>query len=224
MATAMNTMQAQLRELFEQRSRFLAAVSHDLRTPITRMRLRAELIEDDALRERMARDLAEMERMVQETLEFMRDGDRREAVGRVDLNALLEALAEDAVEQGGHVKFEAAGRPVVSTRPLALKRCLSNLLSNAVKYGEQVSMSVTDTTPFVIVVIDDDGPGIPADELERVFEPFYRGNAARGDEGTGLGLSIARAIAESLGATLTLENRESGGLRARLRLPAAGPH
>ena len=224
MATAMNTMQAQLRQLFEQRSRFLAAVSHDLRTPITRMCLRAELIEDDALRERMARDLAEMERMVQETLEFMRDGDRREAVGRVDLNALLEALAEDAVEQGGRVNFEAAGRPVVSTRPLALKRCLSNLLSNAVKYGEQVSMSVTDTTPFVIVVIDDDGPGIPADELERVFEPFYRGNAARGDEGTGLGLSIARAIAESLGATLTLENREAGGLRARLRLPAAGPH
>ncbi len=224
MAKAMNTMQDKIRQLFEQRSRFLAAVSHDLRTPITRMRLRAELIEDDELRERMARDLAEMERMVQETLEFMRDGDRREALGRVDLNALVDALAQDAVEQGGEVVFEPAGRTVVSTRPLALKRCLSNLVSNAVKYGERVSISVTAQASFVSVDIDDDGPGIPDDELERVFEPFYRGNAARGGEGTGLGLSIARAIAESLGATLTLYNREAGGLTARLRLPAAAPH
>jgi signal transduction histidine kinase len=222
-ALAMNSMQRKIRQLFEQRSRFLAAVSHDLRTPITRMRLRAELIDDDELRKRMERDLAEMERMVQQTLEFMRDGDSREAPGKIDLNALLDALVEDIAEQGREVVFEPVGRPVIESRPLALKRCIGNLLSNALRHGVKVELRVMPSAPGISIEVLDDGPGIPEDELEHVFEAFYRLDKSRSDSGTGLGLSIARAIAESLGGSLTLKNRDSGGLVARLVLPGEAP-
>jgi signal transduction histidine kinase len=215
----MNSMQRKIRQLFEQRSRFLAAVSHDMRTPITRMRLRAELIDDDELRTRMERDLAEMERMVQETLEFMRDGDSRETLRKVDLNALLDALVEDIAEQGRTVVFEPIGRPVIESRPLALKRCVGNLLSNALRHGVEVQLRVIPCSRGIAIEVLDNGPGIPQAELERVFEPFYRLDKSRGDTGTGLGLSIAKVIAESLGGSLTLENRDSGGLVGRIELP-----
>lgn len=218
-AAAMNAMQQRIRDLFEQRGHFLAAVSHDLRTPITRMRLRAELIDDAELRERMVRDLDEMQRMVQQTLEFMRDGDSGEPLRKVDLNALLEALVEDVAEGGGTVHFSPRGRPLLETRPLALKRLLENLVANALRHGTRVELSLAEDADAVVIEVVDDGPGIDPAELERVFEPFYRVDAARGDGGTGLGLSIARAIAGSLGGELALANREHGGLVARLRLP-----
>src|SRR5690606_12489270 len=147
----------------------------------------------------MERDLEEMERMVQQTLEFMRDADAREAPRRVDLNAMLEALVEDLAEQGGTVLFEPGERIVIESRPLALKRCLDNLLSTALRHGTRVERSSATTPAGVCIEVLDDGPGIPEAELERVFEPFYRLDKARADGGTGLGLSIARAIAESLG-------------------------
>ncbi len=218
-AAAMNAMQRRLRHLFDERTRFLAAVSHDLRTPITRMRLRTELIEDDELRVRMERDLEEMERMVQQTLEFMRDAGAREAPRRIDLVAMLEALVEDLAEQGATVVFEPGERIVIESRPLALKRCVDNLVSNALRYGTRVELTAAVTPGGVRIEVLDDGPGIPEAELERVFEPFYRLDKARADGGTGLGLSIARAIAESLGGALTLHNREPRGLAARLELP-----
>ena len=219
-ASAMNRMQTRLRQLFDERSRFLAAVSHDLRTPITRLRLRVESIGDDALRARMERDLEEMERMVRETLDFMRDDASREAIGKIDLCAMVEALIDDLAEEGQHVSFEPTSRPVVESRPLALKRCIGNLLANALAYGKNVRVAVAEESGDAVIEVLDDGPGIPESELERVFEPFYRLDESRGDNGTGLGLSIARSIAESLGGSLVLENRRTGGLAARIRLHA----
>ena len=219
MSMAMNTMQRKIRDLFAQRMRFLASVSHDLRTPITRLRLRAESIEDAELRFKVARDLEEMERMVQETLEFMRDGVNQEPLRKVELNALIEALVEDMAEQGQRVEFEPVTRKVINARPLALKRCVGNLLSNAIRYGQDVEIRLLAGPHGARIQVLDNGPGIPDAELKHVFEPFYRSDKARGDGGTGLGLSIARSIAESLGGELNLRNRETGGLEANIDLP-----
>ncbi|KAA3625732.1 MAG: HAMP domain-containing protein [Proteobacteria bacterium] len=222
-ARAMNSMQEKIRQLFEQRSRFLAAVSHDLRTPITRLRLRAELVDDESLRVRMTRDLDEMGRMVQETLEFIRDESSREPMRKVDLNALLEALVEDVSEQVEDVAYEPIERTVVRCRPPALRRALGNLLVNAARHGDHVTLRARIDGGSVVVEVIDDGPGIPEGELERVFEPFYRLDKARGDGGAGLGLSIARAVAESHGGTLTLANRGGGGICARFEWPGGMP-
>ncbi len=221
-ACAMNGMQGKIRKLFEQRSRFLAAVSHDLRTPITRMRLRAELIEDEEQRRKMEQDLAEMESMVQETLEYMRDDASREPLQKTDLGALIEALADDFEAQGLQPVLNWNDvRVVVLARPLALKRCLGNVIANAFHHADNVQIRLTSETGNVCVSILDDGSGIPESELERVFEPFYRLDKSRQDGGSGLGLSIARNIIESLGGSLRLYNRASGGLEARICVPTA---
>ncbi|GJL82797.1 MAG: two-component sensor histidine kinase [marine bacterium B5-7] len=221
LSRAMNTMQTRIRDLFEQRSRFLAAISHDLRTPITRLRLRVEMVEDTELKERLQRDLVEMEAMVQETLEYMRDDASREPLLRIDITALLEAIVDDLLEQGMKVQFDPGDRLVVSSRPRALKRCIENLLFNALRYGKQVELKVESDVEFVHIRIIDDGPGIPDDEIERVFEPFYRLDRARSRAGSGLGLSISRMVIESLGGSVRLNNRESGGLEVNVKLPVS---
>jgi len=220
-ARAFNTMQERLIRYIEDRSRILAALSHDLKTPITRLRLRTELLDDAPLREKFLADLDDMQRMAQASLDFLRGGEDSEPIAPVDLNALLESLQEDAEDIGHEVSIAGAARQPVRCRPLALKRCLANLIDNALKYGQCAEIAVTDTPTRLTLIVRDRGPGIPATELDRVFEPFYRLEHSRSRDtgGTGLGLSIARNVARAHGGELTLRNHPRGGLEAVLELP-----
>ena len=220
-ARAFNTMQQRLSRFIADRTRIFTAMSHDLKTPITRLRLRAELLEDEALRTKFTRDLQEMEAMVTQTLDFMRDADAREAVQRVDAMALLESLQTDYQDSGSRVAIEGGIALPYPGRPLALRRCLTNLVDNAIRYGGQATIRIEDNADRLAIRILDDGPGIPEQELEQAFEPFFRGEASRNREtgGTGLGLGIARNIARAHGGDLVLRNRPEGGLEALLTLP-----
>lgn len=220
-ARAFNTMQARLISYIQNRTRVLAAMSHDLKTPITRLRLRAELLDDPALRAKFTGDLGEMEAMVGATLDFMRGIDAEEPVKPVDMKALLESLQADISETGGQITIESAPLKPYRGKPQALKRCLMNLLQNAIKYGKSAVIAVDDNDERIEIRIRDTGPGIPEPELERVFEPYYRVEGSRNREtgGTGLGLTIARGVAEAHGGQLHLRNRDEGGLEAILILP-----
>jgi len=220
-ARAFNTMQARLARYIRDRTRVLAAMSHDLKTPITRLRLRAELLEDPQARAKFTKDLDEMESMVGATLDFLRGQESGEAVQPVDIGALLESLQADLAEIGGTVRIEGAVRSPFPGRPQALKRCLANLLENAVKYGKSAGVTVDDDGARLEIRIRDEGPGIPPEELEKVFAPFYRveGSRSRETGGTGLGLAIAKSVAEAHGGSLVLRNRAEGGLEAMLVLP-----
>jgi len=220
-AAAFNTMQARLRDYIYERTRILTAVSHDLRTPITRMRLRAELLTDEELKIKLTRDLKEMEDMTNATLSFLRGVEEREPLRSVDLMALLESLETDSVDTGYDVTLQGRVSRPVMLRPRALRRLLDNLVTNAIRYGKKAMVTVEDIGAAVVVRVRDAGPGIPPEELGKVFEPFYRLEAARSQEGggTGLGLSIARNIAELHGGTLILQNHPAGGLEAILTLP-----
>jgi len=220
-AAAFNNMQARLRDYIYERTRILTAVSHDLRTPITRLRLRAELLADEELKAKLVRDLQEMENMTSATLSFLRGFEDREALQSVDLMALLESLETDCRDMGYDVSLHGSiGRPV-PLRPRALRRLLDNLVTNAVRYGKKAMVGVEDLGQTVVIRVRDAGPGIPPTELEKVFEPYYRLDTARSQEsgGTGLGLSIARNIAELHGGKLVLQNHPAGGLEAILTLP-----
>jgi len=220
-AHAFNTMQSRLASYIQERTRILAAMSHDLKTPITRLRLRAELLEDDELRTKFAKDLEEMESMVAATLDFMRGVDNPEQVQPVDIIALLESLQADAAEIGQEVRLEGTSAQPYPCKPAAMKRCLGNLIDNAVKYGKSATVIVNDHDKQLQIRILDQGQGIPETELERVFEPFYRLESSRSRDtgGTGLGLGIARNIAQMHGGDLLLRNRPCGGLEAILTLP-----
>ena len=220
-ARAFNSMQARLAGYLRDRTRVLAAMSHDLKTPVTRLRLRSELLEDPKLRAKFTGDLQEMESMIGATLDFLRGQESGEAVQPVDIGALLESLQADTAEVGGRVEIEGAARAPYPGRPQALKRCLGNLIENAVKYGGSAKVRVDDGDARLEISIEDEGPGLAPAELERVFEPFYRVEASRSREtgGTGLGLTLARAVAEAHGGRLELRNRAEGGLEARLTLP-----
>ncbi len=220
-ARAFNAMQDRLSRYISSRAAILTAMSHDLKTPITRLRLRAELLEPPEAREKFVRDLAEMEAMVNSTLGYMRGLDDREPLRAVDVRALAEALQGDAAELGA--MFDVQGQPIAPLlgKPQGLKRCLQNLLDNALRYGREVELVIEDAADRLTIYVRDRGPGIPQDQLERVFEPFYRLETSRnaGTGGTGLGLSIARNLAQSMGGELTLRNRAGGGLEAALVLP-----
>lgn len=220
-ARAFNTMQNRLIRYLEDRDRILAAVSHDLKTPITRLRLRTELLDESPLRDKFQADLDDMQRMAQASLDFLRGGEDREPMAALDLNALLECLQEDAEEAGHSVQVRGVVDRPVRCRPLALKRCLTNLVDNALKYGQRAEITVTNAPERLTIIIRDQGPGIPVTELENVFEPFYRleGSRSRDTGGVGLGLSIARTIARAHGGELTLRNHPRGGLEAVLELP-----
>ena len=222
-AHAFNTMQQRLSRYLSDRARILTAMSHDLKTPITRMRLRAEALPDEALRARFVHDLGEMEAMVTQTLEFMRDTSSTESAQPVDVTALMESLRGDYADMGKTVAVEGAiGLPVVA-RPHALRRCLANLLDNAIRYGERATLRLEDGKREIVVRVLDEGPGMSPDELAKAFEPFYRGEASRSREtgGSGLGLGIARNIARAHGGEVTLQNRAGRGLEATLTLPRA---
>lgn len=223
-ARAFNTMQQRLAAFIHDRTRILAAVSHDLKTPITRLRLRAELLDAPELRAKFVKDLDEMESMVSATLEFMRGVENREAAQPLDVMALLESLQEDARELGGKVAIEGRALKAFHGHPQALKRCLRNLVDNAVQYGKSATIRVEDAPDRLRICVRDEGPGIPEGELERVFEPFRRleGSRSRATGGTGLGLGVARNIARAHGGDLDLRNIPQGGLEAALTLPRSG--
>jgi signal transduction histidine kinase len=220
-ARAFNRMQSRLQGYIRDRTRVLAAMSHDLKTPITRLRLRAELLDDPEHRRRFTRDLDEMESMVGATLDFLRGLETGEAVKPIDVMALLESLQADIAETGGEVTIEGGATAPYPGKPQALKRCLSNLLENAIKYGKRAHVIVEDEPAHLRIRIQDEGPGLPPEEVERVFEPFYRAEESRSREtgGTGLGLTIARNVAENHAGTLKLLNRPGAGLEACLTLP-----
>lgn len=220
-AHAFNSMQTRLVRYIDDRTRILAAMSHDLKTPITRLRLRAELLEDEDLRQRFEKDLLEMEAMVGETLDFMRGLDSREPLQPIDIMALLESLQADNEEMGRAVSIAGRTAAPFIGAPQLLKRCLSNLLDNALTYGKAARIGVEDRPTDLRIRIRDEGPGLPEAELEKVFEPFYRLETSRNRAtgGTGLGLSIARNIAQALGGEVRLRNHPQGGLEALLSLP-----
>lgn len=221
-ARAFNTMQRRLTRFVEERTRILAAVSHDLKTPITRMRLRLEGMEHSPIKEKFDRDLLDMQAMVQASLDFMRGMAIKEPTRPIDMEALLESLADDAHDLGREVSVTGEAMASYPGKPLALKRCLGNLLDNAVRYGGAAEVVIRDGDGGLLILVRDDGPGLADEELERVFEPFYRVERSRNPEsgGTGLGLSIARNIARAHGGDLTLHNRsDAPGLDAVLSLP-----
>ncbi len=220
---AFNTLQDRLLRYLDSRTQVLAAMSHDLRTPLTRLRLRVESVEEPHLRERFRSDLDEMEALVRGALALFKGVDD-EAFEPVDVNVLFETLVAEYSEVGSAVSIEGSALAPLAARPRALRRCLTNLVDNALKFGKRAMIRVEDGEALVIGVADE-GPGIPDELLERVFEPFYRLESSRSRDsgGTGLGLSIARDIAQAHGGTVTLRNRPEGGLLAELRLPRKAP-
>lgn len=223
-AHAFNLMQARLVAYVRERTSVLAAMSHDLKTPVTRLRLRAELLPDPVQRRKFTQDLEELEAMVAATLDYLRGAQGGEAVQPVDMDALLESVQADLAEAGGVVRLAGRALRPYPGQPGALKRCVRNLAENAVKYGGMASIELRDGPAALEVVVRDRGPGLPPAELERVFEPFYRLEASRGRDGggTGLGLTIARSIAALHGGHVALRNAPQGGLEARLVLPRPG--
>ena len=218
---AFNTMQARLRGLIENRTRMLAAISHDLRTPLTLLRLRAENVDDATEREKMLATIAEMDAMIGATLAFARDEAAAEERRPTDLAALVQSIVDDMTDADLSVRMEPAAAIVLDCRPAALKRAIRNLIDNAVKYGKNASIAIKPMPRSIEITIDDEGPGISSEELSRVFEPFYRVEQSRSPEtgGVGLGLAIALSIVQAHGGEIYLSNRPSGGLRAAVVLP-----
>lgn len=226
-AEAFNFMQQRLRQLVVERGRALAAVSHDLRTPLTRMRLRAELVDDPVLQDKLNADIDAMQGMVNSVLAYLRGLEDAEPIQPINMEALLSSIVEDEQALGRQVSLSEAA-PGCAALPYpgklsVLKRAVTNLIDNAVAHGENVAVRIEDSDTALRVLIEDDGPGIPEGDLVRVTEPFVRLDTSRSLDtgGVGLGLAIVRDAAAYHGGTVVLENRDSGGLRAILELPRA---
>jgi signal transduction histidine kinase len=218
---AFNAMQERLSRFVRDRTRMVAAISHDLRTPITSLRLRAEFIEDDELKRDIVRTLDEMQAMADATLAFAREEGSGEETRSVDLAALIEGVVQDHREVGRDVSYCGPERLVWRCRPGSLKRAIGNLVENAARYAGPARVTLSEGAGEAIIAVEDKGPGIPEDRLADVFEPFVRLETSRSREtgGVGLGLSIARSIVRAHGGELTLANRTEGGLTARISLP-----
>ncbi len=219
---AFNDMQASLRDHMRRRTQTVAAIAHDLRTPLTRLRFRAEQA-PDAVRDRMAADIEEMDALIGQAMAYVRGEATPERREVFDLDALAADCASGFSETGGAVTFDGAGALEVEADPAALRRALANLIANAVKYGGAARVKAFAQDGRAVVTVEDDGPGLPDDELEAVFEPFHRAERSRSREtgGAGLGLTVARQAARAHGGDVTLTNRTEGGLIARLNLPLA---
>jgi len=224
-AQAFNQMQLRIRKLIDERARALAAVSHDLRTPLTRLRLRAELVDDEPLREQMTGDLDAMATMLDATLDYLRGLQENEPLRPIDIDALIQSLAADAQVLGRQVAVTGHAATPYRGRLSALRRALQNLIDNAIKYGRNAAVRIEDDGATLQLIVEDSGPGVAPSELDRIAEPYYRPDVARSSDtgGTGLGLSIVRDIALMHGGELQLANRPEGGLAATLRLPRNGP-
>jgi two-component system osmolarity sensor histidine kinase EnvZ len=219
-AQAFNRMRERILRSISQRTDMLAGVSHDLRTPLTRMKLQLAMLGDGEEIADLKADVAEMEKLVDEYLAFAR-GESTEEVIPADLADLIDDVVSGARRNGGSITLDAGPDLTVAVRPNAFKRCLTNVVANAQRHGERVDVHAARRRDAIEIVVDDDGPGIPADEREEVFKPFYRREGSRNIEtgGTGLGLTIARDIMRGHGGDITLEEAPQGGVRARLTLP-----
>jgi signal transduction histidine kinase len=222
-ADALNEMRTRIRALLEDRTRMLAAISHDLRTPLTRLRLRVERVGEQGLREGMLGDLAKVGRMLDETLDYLREDGKTETMTRVDLPSLLQTICWEFSDMGDAVTYQGPARLACTVRPRSLTRALTNVVQNGVKHGTAVTVTLIGRPREGIqITIADDGPGIPANLRERVFEPFFKADSARAgnDTGFGLGLSIARDIVKRHGGDISLMAREPAGLAVQILLPA----
>lgn len=218
---AFNTMQAQIQHYISERTHMLASISHDLRAPLTRMRLRSEFMEDFDHQGKLIRDIEEMQSMINAALAFFREDTQPEQSTAFDLSELLQTIIDDYRDQNIAIDFHGPAHLVYEGRPLGIKRVIVNLLENAEKYAQQPAITLSSDGYSVCVDVSDEGPGIPEASLQRVFDPFFRLETSRNREtgGVGLGLSAARAIVREQGGELTLSNRSSGGLQARVELP-----
>jgi signal transduction histidine kinase len=216
---AFNRMQQRIRRYVADREHLFSAISHDLKTPITRLRLRAELLESDQKRCKFNRDLDELEMMVKGALQCVRDTDLHENNAYIDLNELIISIVEPLNQYQQQVVFTPADMEPIVAKPLAMKRVLSNLVDNAVKYGMKANIEISTDVEWIKVVICDQGPGIPKDKLEAVFEPYFR--LATDDDGHGLGLGICRNILHGHGGDLIIDNLPTKGLRAQVFIPSS---
>ena len=221
LASAFNEMQARISDLVARRTQALGAVSHDLRTPLTRLKLRMEDLSDAELQHAVIADIDEMELMIEATLSYLKGEDATERIRRLDLGALLGTIVDEARDSGRQAELHAQPHVVIDGRLISLKRAFSNLISNALRFGTHVVVSAEMIDGAIRVTIDDNGPGIPEDQLAAVLEPFVRLEHSRNREtgGVGLGLTIAKSNIDAHGGTLCLSNRPEGGLRATVTLP-----
>lgn len=213
-------MKRRVARTIDQRTTMLNGVSHDLRTIMTRFKLSLALMPASPDKEWLERDVAEMQRMLEAYLSFAR-GDSGEAASMTDIGGLLEELKSDAERHGHATQIEIKGESVVTVRPDSFKRCLTNLVANAQRYGDRIAIEALRDNRYLTIHVDDDGPGIPPDQREEVFRPFYRLDEARNQDeaGSGLGLAIARDIARAHGGDIQLTQSAMGGLRATVRIP-----
>ncbi|NWE50171.1 sensor histidine kinase, partial [Pseudomonas gingeri] len=221
-AATFNLMQQRIREQVQQRGRMLGAVSHDLRTPLSRLKLRLEQIDDARLQGQMRQDLNDMIGMLDATLSYLHEQRTSEAMQWMDVQALVESICENAQDQGAQVRASGHCAPLL-VQPMALRSCLNNLMDNALRYAGDALITLEDSRRQLIIRVIDHGPGIAAEKREAVFEPFYRleGSRNRNSGGVGLGMTIAREAAQRLGGELTLEETPGGGLTAVVALPRA---
>lgn len=213
---AFNAMRERISRYLTERSQLFSAISHDLRTPITRLRLRVELLEDEQLQLKFGRDLDELELLVKGALQCVKDTDIHENIEPIDLNQVLDCLVEPYLASA-RITVEGRALAAYPGKPLALKRCIGNLIDNALKYGERAHLRIIDSATGFVLQVDDEGPGVPEQRQEQVFEPHFR--LAGQQQGYGLGLGIARNIAHSHGGEVSLRNLREGGLRVTLSLP-----
>jgi signal transduction histidine kinase len=219
-ANAFNDMQGRLRRYVEDRTAMMGAIAHDLRTPLTRLRFRIDALPDEQ-RAKMEADIDQMEEMISAALRFVRDETKTAERTPLELSSLLESLCDEMAETGARTEVESGEKVVLEGDPMALRRLFSNLLENAVKFGGRARARVFRDAANAVVEIDDDGPGIPPADKEKVFEPFYRREPSRSRQtgGIGLGLAVVRSIARGHGGDVDLVNRDGGGLTARVLLP-----
>jgi signal transduction histidine kinase len=222
-ARALNRMRERISTLIDDRTKMLAAISHDLRTPITRMRLRSEFIEDDVHRRRMLGDLDQMRSMLESVLSFLRNDRTLESMTLVDVASTLQLITDQFADMGHKIGYEGPEHAMATVRPDDLHRSITNLAENAVRFGAEVTIRLGVSSDTVTIDVEDDGPGISDERKEVMLEPFVRGDDARNMDdvaGFGLGLSIARTIVLAHGGELSLNDRQPHGLIVRIRLPA----
>jgi signal transduction histidine kinase len=221
-ARALNRMRARISDLINDRTRMLAAISHDLRTPITRLRLRSEFIDDEGHRTQTLRDLDQMHAMLEAVLSFLRDGRNSECTTLIDLSASLQLICDQFSDTGVDVRYDGPQHLTITARPDDLHRAVTNLVENAARFGTAVIVRLEGTPSAAVIEVEDDGPGIADERKRAMLEPFVRGDAARNMDdatGFGLGLAITHAIVDSHGGTLSLIDRRPHGLIARIELP-----
>lgn len=220
-ARALNSMRNRISMMIESRTRMLRGISHDLRTPLTRIRMRAERLADGPSRDAMLSDISRLDRLLTESLDYLRDSHRREATERTDLVSLVQTVCTEFADVGFNVEYQGPNRLIVHCPPLAMARAITNLCDNATKFGRSVLVELRQQTDGVTIDITDDGPGVSAADKQRILEPFFKADAARTgpNDGFGLGLSIVAEIIQAYGGRLDLIDCLPQGLRVRLELP-----